>query len=75
MMDHSEFGSLTDMSEDGYELVGVIAFYQDPDGEDGAFKTFLSGDIPENVTELEGMQAFIMNVQAMMEEYLDSDIH
>jgi len=74
-MDSSEFGSLTELSEDGYELVGVIAFYQDPNGDDGAFKTFLAGDISENVTELQGMQAFIMNVQAMMEEYLDSDIH
>jgi hypothetical protein len=74
-MNSSEFGFLSEASEDGYELAGVIAFYQDPNGEDGAFKTFLTGEIPEGITELEGMQAFIMNVQAMMEEYLDSDIH
>jgi len=74
-MDNKDFGSLAEGSEDGYELVGVIAFYQDPDSEDGAFKTFLTGDIPHDVTELEGMQAFIMSVQVMMEDYLDSEVH
>ena len=61
--------------EEGYELAGVIAFYEDPDTEDGAFKTFLTGDIPDNPKDLQGMQAFILNVQTMMEEYLDSEIH
>jgi len=74
-MDREEFGFLAEASEDNYDLVGVIAFYQNPLSEDGAFKTFLAGDIPEDVTKLEGMQAFIMNVQAMMEDYLDSEIH
>jgi hypothetical protein len=74
-MDKQEFGFLAEASEDSYDLVGVIAFYQDPESEDGAFKTFLAGDIPHNLSELEGMQAFIMNVQVMMEDYLDSDIH
>ena len=74
-MDREEFGFLAEASEDNYDLVGVIAFYQDPDSENGAFKTFLAGELPEDVTGLEGMQAFIMNVQAMMEDYLDSEIH
>jgi len=74
-MDREEFGFLAEASEENYDLVGVIAFYQDPVGEDGAFKTFLAGELPEDVTGLEGMQAFIMNVQAMMEDYLDSEIH
>lgn len=74
-MNREDFGFLAGASEDNYDLVGVIAFYQDPVSEDGAFKTFLAGDLPRDESELEGMQAFIMNVQAMMEEYLDSDIH
>lgn len=61
--------------EEGYELAGVIAFYEEPDTENGAFKTFLTGEIPENPQDLQGMKAFILNVQVMMEEYLDSEIH
>ena len=74
-MDRQEFGFLAEASEENYDLVGVIAFYQNPVGEGCAFKTFLAGDLPEDVTGLEGMQAFIMNVQAMMDDYVDSDIH
>lgn len=76
MDENEDFGVLADRGPDeDYELSGVIAFYENPKTGDGAFNTFLTGDIPLDVSQLDGMQAFIMNVQAMMEEYLDSDIH
>lgn len=75
-MDDEDFDSLADYAPDeNYNLSGVIAFYQHSETEEGAFATFLTGDIPEDPKDLAGMQALVMNVQAMIDEYLDSSVH
>jgi len=73
---NEDFTFLEDNAPDeDYVLSGVIAFYQNSDTEEGAFATFLTGDIPEDPKDLAGMQALVMNVQAMIDEYLDSSVH
>lgn len=71
-----DFDFLEDNAPDeSYELSGVIAFYQHSETDEGAFRTFLTGEIPDDPRDLEGMRALVMNVQAMIDEYLDSSVH
>ena len=74
-MANRDFGFLKEASEEGFELSGVIAFYKDPDSDDGSFAIFFTKEPPEDASELDGMQSFMMTVQVMMEDYLESQVH
>ena len=69
----------TDFEEAGYELAGVIEFYEHPEEGLGAYKsmmfeTSLGSTIEEDDVYTDG-QTLLLITQTLLEEYLNREVH
>ena len=68
-----------DMEAMGYELAGVIEFYENPETGLGAFRSLLFNTTLEENLEADKDyttgQELVLISQAMLEDYLDSEKH
>lgn len=65
---------IKEATENNYEFVGGILFYENLKTEDGAYKVILDNKYMD-VPELEGTPALVMIAGELLEDYLESDLH
>jgi len=65
---------LQEATEDNYDFVGGVLFYENLKTNDAAYKVVLDKKYMDT-PELEGVPALVMIAGELVEDYLESDLH